>query len=243
MRHHAENVTLLTKDAGDVAERAVGICFRCHVAGRSAVAKGDAVFGLEALELLRRAEVITFHVANGDLEDVSLGELAGEGTVGSFYADVDLSANVLEAGIAHERAGEQAGFSEDLKAIADAEDKTAALCEALDGLHDRGEAGDRAGAEVVAIGKAAGDEYGIDALKIFRVMPEKGDGLVSDFSDDVVGVVVAVGARKDEDAKFHKTRVPVGSVAEGKESTARSYGRGPCRKDAAARIAGLRVSR
>jgi hypothetical protein len=238
MRHHSEDVALLIEDAGDVAKGSVWIGLWRHITGGSAVAKGDAVFGFEALEFLRCAEVITFHMANGDLKDVSPGKLAGEGAVGGFDADVDLLANVLEACIAHERAGEQSGFSEDLKTIADTEDKAAALSKAFDGLHDGRKARDGASAEVVAIGKAARNENGIDALQIFRVMPEKADGLVGDFSDDVVGVVVAVGAGKDEDAKFHMTWVPVGGIAEEKESTASSYRRGPCRDDVAARIAG-----
>jgi hypothetical protein len=38
-------------------------------------------------------------------------------------------------------------------------------------------------------------------------MPKHGDRLVCNLLDDVVGVVVAVGAREDEDAKFHTFRV------------------------------------
>jgi hypothetical protein len=40
-------------------------------------------------------------------------------------------------------------------------------------------------------------------------MPEERDRLVSDFGDHVVGVVVAIGARKDQNAEFHDTRLSV----------------------------------
>jgi hypothetical protein len=38
-------------------------------------------------------------------------------------------------------------------------------------------------------------------------MPEHGDRLVRNLLDDVIGVVVAVGAREDEDAEFHASSV------------------------------------
>ena len=39
-------------------------------------------------------------------------------------------------------------------------------------------------------------------------MPEEGDWLLGDALDDVVGVVVAVGAGEDEDAEFHLSILP-----------------------------------
>jgi hypothetical protein len=69
---------------------------------------------------------------------------------------MNLLADVLEAGVAHERAGQQAGLGEDLEAVADAEDQAAAGGKPLDRLHDRRKAGDGAGAQVIAVGKAAG---------------------------------------------------------------------------------------
>ncbi len=64
-----------------------------------------------------------------------------------------------------------------------------------------------AGAQVVAIGEAAGDEDGVATFQVFTLMPEHGDRLACNLLDDVIGVVVAVGAREDEDAEFHTFRV------------------------------------
>ena len=114
-----------------------------------------------------------------------------------------LLADVVLGGVAHERAGEQAGLAEDLEAVADAEDQAAGCGEALDGLHDGSEPGDGAGTEIVAVGKAAGDKDGVAALKILGGVPEIGDGLAHERAEDVVGVVVAVRSGEDKDAKLH----------------------------------------
>jgi len=207
--HHAEDISLFIEDAGYILERPVGVCFRTDFASGRGVAEGYAVFGFERVKVIRGAEVVAFHVADGNLQDFTLYELVGEGAVCGFDAEMDLLADVLEAGVAHERAGEQAGFREDLEAVADAEDQAATVGEALDRLHDGREAGDGAGAQVIAVGKAAGDEDSVDAAKVFRVVPEEGDGLMGDFGDHIVGIVIAVGTGKDQDPEFHDSRVAV----------------------------------
>jgi hypothetical protein len=109
----------------------LGLASGRDLAGGRGVAEGDAVFGFERAQGLGVAEVVAFHVADGDLQHFAGGEQVGEGAVGGFDAEVDLLADVLEAGVAHERAGQQAGFGEDLEAVADAEDEAAGGGEAL----------------------------------------------------------------------------------------------------------------
>ncbi len=79
--------------------------------------------------------------------------------------------------------------------------------EALDGLHDGGMGGEGAGAEVVAVGEAAGDEDGVRGLEVGGGVPEESGFFTEDRGDDIEGVVVAVGAGEDEDAEFHEFRV------------------------------------
>src|SRR5579875_3161676 len=98
---------------------------------------------------------------------------------------MDLLADVLEAGVAEQGAGEQSGLTEDLKSIADAEHEAARGGEFPDRLHDGREAGDGAGAEVVAIGEAAGDEDGVAALEVGGITPEEDDGLAGNLGDYV----------------------------------------------------------
>ncbi len=128
------------------------------------------------------AEVVALHVADGHLEDLAGREEVGEGGVGGLGAEMDLLADVVEAGVAHEGAGEQAGFGEDLEAVADAEDEAAGGGEFFDRLHDGGEFGDGAGAEVVAVGEAAGDEDGVAVFEVGGGVPEERGGLAEDLA-------------------------------------------------------------
>jgi len=116
---------------------------------------------------------------------------------------VHVAADEAETGVAHHGAGEEAGFEKDLEAVADAEDEAAVFCEFGDGIHDRRKASDGAGAEIVAVGKAAGEDDGVAAVEVFRLVPDEFDGLLEDVADGVEGVVVAVGPGKDYDSEFH----------------------------------------
>ena len=80
------------------------------------------------------------------------------------------------------------------------------LGEPRNGLHYRRKARNRAGAQVVAIGKAARNQDRVAAFQVVRLMPQVGDGLPHDAAEHVVRVVVAVGAGKDQNAEFHRSQ-------------------------------------
>src|SRR5207253_11255961 len=109
---------------------------------------------------------------------------------------------------AHHRAGEQSRFAQNLEAIADAQNQAAAVRELFHGLHHRRKAGDGASAQIVAVGKSAGQNDGVAIRKIFRLVPDEFDGLLEDVSDGVKGVVVAIGPGKNNDSKFHAVAAP-----------------------------------
>ena len=71
-------------------------------------------------------------------------------------------ADEAPAGVAHQHARQQARLAQDLEAVADAEHQAAALGMGADRVHDTRARRDRAAAQVVAVGKAAGqhDEVG-----------------------------------------------------------------------------------
>jgi hypothetical protein len=148
-------------------------------------------------------------VADGNLQDIADGQLAGEWAIGRFDAEVNLLADVFKAGVAHERAGQEACFGQDLKAVADTEHQPTTGSKALDGLHDRGKTRNGAGAQVVAESKPAWNQYSIHASQIFRIVPEEGDRLLCHFGNYVECVVVTVGTGKDQDPEFHTSRVSV----------------------------------
>jgi hypothetical protein len=158
-------------------------------------------------------------VPDGYLEDLAFRQAPRKRTIGGFDAEMNLFADVFEAGVAHQGAGKQAGLGEDLESVADAQDQASGSGEALNRLHDGRKAGDGAGAEVIAVGKSAGDQDGIDSLEVVGVMPEKDDGLAGDFGNDVVCVVVAVGAGKNQNPEFHEYRVAVFQAAGMAESS------------------------
>ena len=70
----------------------------------------------------------------------------------------------LRRGVAHQRAGQHPGLGEHLEAVADADHRNAAARRLLDRLHDRRAGRHRAGAEVVAVGEAAGNADEVDAV-------------------------------------------------------------------------------
>src|SRR5437764_500903 len=121
-----------------------------------------------------------------------------------------MAADKAQTGIAHHGAGEQASFTQDLESVADAEHHAATFGKFFDRLHDRRKAGDRAGAQIVAVGETAGQNDGVAASQVLRLMPDKLDRLFEDAADGVKRVVVAIRAWKDDDSKFHCVVTPGG---------------------------------
>jgi hypothetical protein len=209
MRHHAKDVAAFVQDPGDVAEGAVGIGGASDLALGRRVAEGHAVLAFQALQRIFVAEVIAFHVANGNFDHVSLGHPVCEGCIRRLGAQVHLLADVLQPLVSQQGAGQQAGFAQYLKAVADAKNQAPLRGKLFHRLHYGREACNGASAQVVAVGKPAGDNDCIAILQVFAVVPEKGYGLVRYLRDHVVGVVVAVGTWENKHAEFHTYRLAV----------------------------------
>ena len=69
--------------------------------------------------------------------------------------------------------------------------------------HDRREARDRAGAQVVAVRKAAGQNHGVGAAEIGVLVPDELGLLAEDLAGRVPGVAIGVRAGKNDDGEFH----------------------------------------
>ena len=108
----------------------------------------------------------------GDREPVPARARAREGGVGVLDDHLDLAAAEAEVVVAAAGARQEPCLAEHLEAVADAEHAAPLTGELGHGLHHRREAGDRAGAEVVAVGEAAGDDDGVDALQVAVAVPE-----------------------------------------------------------------------
>ena len=97
----------------------------------------------------------------------------GERRVGPLDAERDVAADEASDAFGPQDAGQEAGLAEDLEAVADPEHEPAVGGEVGDGAHDRREAGDRAAAQVVAVGEAAGEDDCVDARAAPRRVPDE----------------------------------------------------------------------
>ncbi|PAV68036.1 hypothetical protein WR25_14125 [Diploscapter pachys] len=158
--HHAEHVASGVEDAGDVARRAVD---------GFAIAEGDAAFALEAVERVGVGEVITIVMRDGHADRLARVITAGEGRLRILDGQCDIAADEVEAGVAHQRAGQKTGFGQHLKAVAHAEHGQALACLFDHRLHDRRACRDRARAQVIPVREATGHGDQADAVRQCRV--------------------------------------------------------------------------
>ncbi len=105
--------------------------------------------------------------------------------------------------VAPHGARQQAGLQQHLETVADAQHQTAGLGVPLDGAHHRRQGGERSGAQVVAVREAARQHDQLTALEGIVLVPEELGLLLQHVFPDVVDVVVAVAAGKDDDAALH----------------------------------------
>src|SRR6267378_1605491 len=208
MGHESGDVALAVADSSDIANGAVGIAGAVVGTVGSCVAKNDLAIFLEVGEGGFVTVVIAIGVRDGDLEDLALLRGVGERSVRLLDADVHVAADEAQAAIAHHRAGEQARFAQNLEAVADAEYHSAAVREFFDGLHHRGKTRDGAGAQIIAVGKSAGQNNGVAIRQIFGLVPDEFDGLPQNVADGVKRVMVAIGPGENDDSKFHAVAAP-----------------------------------
>ena len=127
--------------------------------------------------------------------------------------------------VADQRAGQQVRLAEDLEAVADAEHGETARRPLDDRLHDRGEAGDRAAAQVVPVREAAGEHDGVCLVQVRIGMPER-HRLGAGSGDRAGRVTVVQTAGKGHDADPHCH----GRHRTGRGGVGRLRGPGPSRR-------------
>src|SRR5262249_5455083 len=142
-------------------------------AARIAVSKDDAVLTLELGHRRFVAEIIAFPMRHGDAQDLPLLIAVGERRVGALDADVDMLADELQVAVAQQRARQQAGFAQNLEAVADSQNDTAVMGEILDGLHYRRESRDRARPQVVSVREPAWQNDRVITIYLLFFMPNE----------------------------------------------------------------------
>src|SRR5467141_4485712 len=181
-----------------------------------------------------------FGVRDRDLQHLAGRGRACERRVRVFDTHVYLPADKAKTGIARKHARQQARFAKNLKAVADAEDKSAGAREFLHRAHHGRKPRNRARAQVIAISKPARQNDGVKTSDLFGLMPQEFNRLVKDLAQGVVGVVVAVRAGKHDHTEFHRASSPlIRAFYHSREAHSRPYcdsGRSIQKSDTTARI-------
>jgi hypothetical protein len=111
MRHHPEHVPAWVADARNVVERTVRIGMRGDLALGAGITKYNLLIALQVSQGGIVAEVVALHVTDGYGEHFAVAAGMSEGSVGVVHSYVDWLANVLQAYIAHQGAGQQSGLA------------------------------------------------------------------------------------------------------------------------------------
>ncbi len=119
-----------------------------------------------------------------------------------------IAADEAQPGIAGERTGQQPGLAQHLETVADAEHRQPVVGRLHDLRDHRGEARDGAGAQVIAVGKAAGQHDRVDAVKLGIGVPER-HRLRAGEGHGAQGITVVEGSWKghNADADRHASTV------------------------------------
>jgi hypothetical protein len=212
MRHEAEDEAGLVADPGDGIDGTVGIF---------AVGQWNLLLCPERFpNQVTYGYETTFTVRDGKFERFS--QICGPDAAAGVWLEADPLGHETAGGIVGQRARlsagtrEQAGFDQDLKAIADADDRLAILDELTQGVGEvvnKLVGKDPAGGDVVAVAEAAGDGQELETVELLWVGEEGievkalGDGAGE--LERVGGFQVAVGAGGSEDqrAGLHRSKL------------------------------------
>ena len=203
MGHHADDVATGVADARDVVDGAVGVGVGRTLAVGGDVAEDDAILVMQLGEAVGLDDVVALGVGDGQAEDLAVAGRRRAGGLGGFHAEVGPLATELGAVVEQHGAGEQAGFQQDLEAVADAEDRTPAGGVVAHGGHDRGAGGHGAGTQVIAVAESAGQYDQFDVVQRRVGVPGVASVHAGHVVEDVQRVGVAITAGENDDGGVH----------------------------------------
>src|SRR5260221_689465 len=94
-------------------------------------------------------------------------------STGGFILPEFLNLNSQLTGISHQGSRQQAGLAQDLKAVANAEDKFTVSGKLLYRLHDRRKSRQCSGPQVIAVRKSARHDHGVKSAQVGFLVPDK----------------------------------------------------------------------
>jgi len=199
--HHAQDIALRVGDPGDIVRRAVRVGFVGDLAVWITVPEDDPSVRLQLGQSGFIGVVSAVIMGYGDVQELALVAQRGEGQRCVFYPHVDPLAPVLEVAVGHETAGQQPGFAQDLKSVADTDDESTPPGETFDLYHDRRETGNGTGAKVVTVGKTTRKDDTVVAGKIGIAVPDVASTVTQDVRYRVVAIPVAPGPGENDYTK------------------------------------------
>src|SRR5438477_709732 len=208
MRHQAHYVAAGVRNAGDVAERSVGVRLRGHPAIGRAVAKDNLPVALDRLERLRVRVEIALAMRDRDAQYLARTAIEGKGGFALLHPKVHPLAAELAGRVPQQRHGEQPRLLQDLETIADPEHQSAAVREVRHHLHHRGEAGDRATAQLIAIAETHRQYHELEVVEALFPIIDVTRRLAEDVRERVGTIPVTPGARENDDAGVQVRRPP-----------------------------------
>src|SRR5437763_11915414 len=112
MRPHSQSVSPRAADASDVVYRSIRIRFRGNLSRRCTVTEHDAIIAAKFRQRAVIAEVISFHVADGNAQHFAFATGVSERRVSVFDPDMDGIADVYIHGVAYKSSGELSDFAQ-----------------------------------------------------------------------------------------------------------------------------------
>jgi hypothetical protein len=203
VRHQTEDVAAFVADAGDVFHRAVGIGRRRRLAFGVDVAQQNLPVFVQPLESYGVGVIAALAVLDRHFEQLAALETRRERRVALLDPQMHRTADELQIGVAHQRAGQQAGLAKNLKAVANPQHEPAAPGKPHHAAQDRREARHRAAAQVIAVGKAARQNNAIEVAGQLVLVPEQLDLLAELGLERVKNVVIVARPGKSDDTPTH----------------------------------------
>ena len=167
------------------------------------ISKNNAIICLELIERLFVSDIAAFPMRNRQVQNLSSVRLMRERRVGADNLQATVRQTNFKFALRTSAPGSRPTLGKHLKAIADAQHQAAISREFLDGRHNRRKFSDRAATKIISIGKPARKNDRVHIAKRCRIVPDELGLMVQVLRERVPSVVIAIAARKNDNADFH----------------------------------------
>ena len=162
VRHQAKYIAARIANRGDRFQRPVGITVGTDRAVRSAVSEDDLTPSIQVGKRVRVGVVAALAMSDRHPQYLAESCEASKRRLDVVDPNVGPFTPKLQALVPKEGTRQKAGFAEYLKAVADAKNQPTGFRETANLSKNWRKPGDRARAQIIAVGKTAGENHAID---------------------------------------------------------------------------------